>query len=37
LWLAPSRDWYPVRLRFTDADGDYVDQVITDIKKLPAP
>jgi hypothetical protein len=26
IWLAPGLDWYPVRLRFSDADGDFVDQ-----------
>jgi hypothetical protein len=26
LWLAPSLEWYPVRLRFEDADGEFVDQ-----------
>lgn len=26
LWLAPSLDWYPVRLRFADEDGEFVDQ-----------
>ncbi len=33
LWLAPSLEWYPVRIRFEDADGDYVDQLISNIKK----
>jgi len=33
LWLAPSQEWYPVRLKFSDADGDYVDQLISSIKK----
>jgi hypothetical protein len=27
LWLAPSLDWYPVRIRFDD-DGDTVDQLL---------
>ncbi|WP_395823922.1 DUF3108 domain-containing protein [Collimonas sp.] len=26
LWLAPSLEWYPVRLRFTDPNKDYVEQ-----------
>ena len=26
IWLAPALDWYPVKLRFTDADGDYIEQ-----------
>lgn len=33
LWLAPGLDWYPVRLKFSDADGDYVDQLLETIKK----
>jgi hypothetical protein len=28
LWLAPSLDWYPVRVRFNDNDGDFVDQTL---------
>ncbi|MGZ3181808.1 MAG: DUF3108 domain-containing protein [Telluria sp.] len=33
LWLAPSLDWMPVRVRFTDADGDFVDQVLEKITR----
>lgn len=33
IWLAPALDWYPVRLKFSDADGDYVDQIIESVKK----
>lgn len=33
LWLAPSLEWYPVRVRFSDADGDFVEQMIGQIKK----
>ncbi|HAT31339.1 MAG TPA: DUF3108 domain-containing protein [Janthinobacterium sp.] len=33
LWLAPSLDWYPVRLRFADSDGDYVEQTLEKISK----
>lgn len=28
LWLAPGLEWYPVRIRFADDDGDYVDQLL---------
>jgi len=28
LWLAPAMDWYPVRVRFNDNDGDFVDQTL---------
>ncbi|MET3133529.1 hypothetical protein AAKU55_003819 [Oxalobacteraceae bacterium GrIS 1.11] len=33
LWLAPSLDWYPVRLRFADNDGDFVEQTLEKIAK----
>lgn len=26
IWLAPALEWYPVKLRFTEADGDYIEQ-----------
>ncbi len=28
LWLAPTMDWMPVRVRFNDDDGDFVDQTL---------
>lgn len=34
LWLAPSLDYYPVRISFTDNNGDKVDQRISKIQKL---
>jgi hypothetical protein len=33
LWLAPSMDWYPVRVRFNDADGDFVEQTLEKVVK----
>jgi len=33
LWLAPSLDWYPVKIRFNDADGDYFEQQLEKITK----
>ncbi|MES2048072.1 MAG: DUF3108 domain-containing protein [Pseudomonadota bacterium] len=33
IWLAPKLDWYPVRLKFSDADGDNVDQMLASIRK----
>ncbi len=33
IWLAPKLEYYPVRLKFTDADGDNIDQLIETIKK----
>ncbi len=31
IWLAPGMEWYPVRLKFSDADGDTIDQTIDHI------
>jgi hypothetical protein len=28
LWLAPAHEWYPVRLRFTDNDDEFIDQTL---------
>jgi hypothetical protein len=33
LWLAPSLEWYPVKLRFVDNDRDYVEQTLEKISK----
>jgi hypothetical protein len=31
LWLAPAKEWYPVRIRFTEPDGDFIEQTIEKI------
>jgi hypothetical protein len=31
IWLAPQQEWYPVRLRYTDANGDYLDMSLSSI------
>ena len=33
VWLSPDREWYPVRIKFSDADGDSIDQRLDQIKK----
>jgi hypothetical protein len=33
IWLAPSQEWYPVKLRFADDDKDYVEQTVEKIVK----
>lgn len=33
IWLAPGSEWYPVRLRFTDPDGDYIEQTLDRLSK----
>lgn len=33
IWLAPSLEWYPARLRFSDANDDYIEQTLQKIGK----
>lgn len=33
IWLAPGREWYPVRLRFTETNGDFIEQTVNAIGK----
>lgn len=33
LWLAPSLEWYPVKLRFAEDDGEFVEQTLDKIVK----
>ena len=33
IWLAPSHEWYPVRVRFTDSDDESIDQTLEKIVK----
>jgi hypothetical protein len=33
IWLAPAHEWYPVRLRFTDDDGEFVEQTLEKITR----
>ncbi len=33
IWLAPAREWYPVKIRFTDGDGDFIEQTLESIGK----
>lgn len=36
IWLAPQREWYPVRMRHTEKDGDTIDQTVEEIQRPPA-
>lgn len=31
IWLAPGQQWYPVRLRFTEVNGEYLDMSLSAI------
>jgi hypothetical protein len=33
IWLAPSMEWYPVRLRYTDSDTEFIEQTLQKITK----
>lgn len=33
IWLAPSMEWYPARVRFTDPDGEYIEQSLESIAR----
>lgn len=31
IWLAPQQQWYPVRLRYTETNGDYLDMSLSNL------
>jgi hypothetical protein len=33
IWLAPSIEWYPARLRFSDDNGDYIEQTLQKVNR----
>lgn len=33
IWLAPSLEWYPVRVRFSDDNGDYIEQTLRKVSR----
>ncbi|MBS0307796.1 MAG: DUF3108 domain-containing protein [Proteobacteria bacterium] len=33
IWLAPALDWYPVRVRQTEPNGDYIEQTLDSVSK----
>ena len=32
IWLAPALQWYPVRLRFTEGGGDFIEQTLRQVR-----
>lgn len=37
IWLAPQHEWYPVKLRYTEANGDTLDMLLSDMRFASAP
>lgn len=37
IWLSPQHDWYPVRILYTYANGDYLDLSLSDLTPAVAP
>lgn len=33
LWLAPSIEWYPVKIRFVEEDGDWIEQLLARVTR----
>ena len=36
IWFAPEREWYPVKVRYTYANGDYLDLSVSSLTPLAA-
>ncbi|MFT5532541.1 MAG: hypothetical protein ACI8WM_000036 [Burkholderiaceae bacterium] len=34
IWLAPGLEWYPVKVRFAEADGDFIEQSLEKIGQV---
>ncbi|MFC5472393.1 DUF3108 domain-containing protein [Paraherbaspirillum soli] len=34
IWLAPDEQWYPIKLRFTETNGDFLDMSLSKLKPL---
>ena len=37
IWLAPQQEWYPVKLRYTETNGDHLDMIASNITPIKAP
>ena len=33
VWLAPKHEWYPVKVRYTNTNGDFLDLSLSDITR----
>jgi hypothetical protein len=34
IWLAPQQEWYPVKLRYTDTNGEYLDLSLSNLNTV---
>jgi hypothetical protein len=37
IWLAPQKNWYPVRLLYTESNGDFLDMSLSNLHLLSSP
>lgn len=33
IWLAPQQEWYPARIRYSESDGDFIEQTVEKIER----
>ncbi|HJV87278.1 MAG TPA: DUF3108 domain-containing protein [Noviherbaspirillum sp.] len=33
IWLAPQQEWYPARIRYSESDGDFIEQTVENINR----
>jgi hypothetical protein len=36
IWLAPQQEWYPVKLRYTETNGDFLDMSLSNVHLVTA-
>lgn len=36
IWLGPQQEWFPIRIRYTESDGDYIEQTLDQINRKPS-
>lgn len=36
IWLAPQNEWYPVKIRYTEMNGDYLDLSLSSVRLIKA-
>jgi hypothetical protein len=36
IWLAPQHEWFPVKLRFTETNGEYLDMLLSNLTMVAA-